>query len=206
MTTTTKRAKYKVCRRLGPGVYEKCQSEKFMLAESRKQKPVKRGRRGGTDFGRQLLEKQKVRFAYGIGERQFRNYVTEAMKAKGVETAARLYTLLEFRLDNVVFRSGLAPTRAAARQLVAHGHVMVNGKRIKVPSYRVKSDDVITVREGSQGKPVFEIHRERIESHQSPAWLVYDHGTYTAKLKGTPDVADASALYDFSAVLEFYSR
>lgn len=206
MTTTTKRAKYKVCRRLGPGVYEKCQSEKFMLAESRKQKPTRGRRRGGTDFGRQLLEKQKVRFAYGIGERQFRNYVLEAMKAHGAETGARLYQLLESRLDNVVFRAGLAPTRAAARQLVSHGHVMVNGTRMKVPSYQVRTTDVVSIREGSRGKTIFEQNRERIEGHQSPAWLIYDHGAYTATFKGTPDVVDVSALFDLGAVIEFYSR
>ena len=207
MTTTTKRAKYKVCRRLGPGVYEKCQTEKFVLAESRKQKGTRpRRRRTMSDYNRQLLEKQKARFTYGVNEKQFSNYVKVAMKEQGLQTAPRLYMLLESRLDNVVFRLGLAPTRSAARQLVAHGHVLVNGTRVKVPSHQVAENDIIEIREGSQGKAVFENRREDIEKHQTPAWLTYDHKAYQGTVIGVPAFDQTTAVFDLSAVLEFYSR
>ena len=134
------KAKYKVCRRLGPGIYEKCQTEKFALAQSRKQALSKMGgrrRRNVSQYGLQLMEKQKVRFTYGVNEKQFHNYVKEALRSKDITPAERLYQMLEVRLDNVVFRMGLAPTRQASRQMVSHGHILVNGKRMKVPSYTV---------------------------------------------------------------------
>jgi small subunit ribosomal protein S4 len=208
MTTVRKRPKYKTGRRLGPGVYEKCQSDKFMLSEARKQKGTRGGkrRRNISEYNTQLMEKQKVRFMYGIGERQFRNYVQEAMAAKGTNAERRLHEILESRLDNIVYRAGLAPTRAAARQLVSHGHVTVNGKRIAVPSHRLGKGNRIAVRERSKAKAIFELRREEMEGHTTPSWLAYDHKTHEGTVKDMPAFDQTTVTYNLGTVLEFYSR
>jgi len=202
-----KQAKYKVCRRLGPGVYEKCQNEKFALAESRKQaqKKTMRRRRGISDYGRQLMEKQRVRFTYGISERQFRGYVDNAVASKE-RASQHLFEQLEARLDNVVYRLGLAITRRAARQMVAHGHILVNGKRMKVPSYNVGSKDVITIREGSKNSGLFTDLDERLGEHQIPEWLQYDNKKREAHLLKDPILSEAVMSYDLTSVIEFYSK
>src|SRR5690348_2193115 len=123
--------KYKICKRLGASVFEKCQTQKFQLAEARAPRKT-RGRRGGSDFGTQLLEKQKARFTYGLSESQFSRYVHEAMEKKGKDSVIGLLTRLESRLDNVIYRAGFVKTRRAARQMVSHGHVLVNGRRVNV--------------------------------------------------------------------------
>lgn len=199
-------AKYKVCRRLGPGVYEKCQTEKFALAESRRQIQRKRKRRRApSDYGRQLLEKQRVRFSYGISERQFRNYVNEAVMSKD-KSSQELFELLESRLDNVVYRLGLTLTRRAARQMVAHGHILVDGKRMKIPSYKVKEGNLITIREGSKEKGIFVDLSERLKEYQAPEWLSYDQKKQEARLLHQPSISEAAGIYDFTSVIEFYSK
>lgn len=198
-------AKYKVCRRLGPGVYEKCQTEKFALAESRKS--VRRGkrRRAPSNYAQQLLEKQRVRFTYGISEKQFRKYVNAAIKSKGV-AAEHLFVLLESRLDNVIYKLGLAPTRRAARQMVSHGHILVNGKRMKVPSYNVDQKDVLSIREGSMNKVFFTNLDEQLKEHVTPVWLSHDIKKNEAKLIGEPLADQASLQFDLTSVIEFYSK
>src|SRR6185312_9992594 len=118
--------KYKIAKRLGASVFEKTQGQKFAIAQERTARNKPRGR-GATEYGKQLLEKQKVRITYGISERQFGNYVAEAMATHGANPAELLHRLLELRLDNVIYRLGLAPTRRAARQMVSHGHITVDG-------------------------------------------------------------------------------
>lgn len=196
--------KYKVCRRLGPGVYEKCQTEKYALAETRKQakSPRTKRRRSLSEFGKQLLEKQRVRISYGIPERQFRNYVKKAGRAKA--PAQELYSLLEKRLDNVVYRLGLAPTRRAARQMVSHGHITVNGRRMKVPSYQVLEKDTVAVREASKEKGLFT--QNELKDTKIPQWLVFEPKQYSAKLTGTPALDEAKDFYDITSVIEFYSK
>src|SRR3989344_5835624 len=124
----------------------------------------KRMRRGLSEFGTQLLEKQKVRFVYGVGEKQFKNYFVKAKAAKGV-TGNLLLSLLEKRLDNTVFRAGLAASRIIARQLVSHGHFLVNGKRVTIPSYEVRLDDSIAIRPKSRPKGIFTALPERIKKY-----------------------------------------
>jgi len=199
--------KYKVCRRLGPGVYEKCQTEKFALLESRRQVQKKRGgrRRSMSDYGRQLLEKQKVRLTYGISERQFRRYVDEALASKE-RASQHLYELLESRLDNVVYRLGLAPTRRAARQMVAHGHIFVNGSRMKIPSYQVTKRDVVTIRHQSREKGMVVDLSERLKEFQTPEWLIYDTNKHEGKLVRQPVATEAVAMFDLTSVVDFYSK
>lgn len=195
--------KYKICKRLGNGVYEKCQTQKFALSEARVKKSFGR-RRNLSDFGRQLLEKQKVRYAYGITEKQLRKYVAAALGAK--EPAAELFKGLETRLDNTVYRLGFAPTRRAARQMVSHGHIQVNSKKMTVPSHVVKKGDAITVREGSKDKAVFVANMDTISAHTAPKWLSADAKKLTASVKAMPEFVASDTVFDLPAVFEFYSR
>jgi len=198
--------KYKLARRLGPGIHEKTMSDKFALREARKKVVFKgRRRRPLSDYGKQLLEKQKVRFTYGVNERQFRNYVAVATKTGG-DAGQTLLNLLESRLDNVIYRMGIAPTRPAARQMVAHGHFLVNGSRTRVPSYKVSVGDEITVREGSLTKPVFEIAREEMKERKAAAWLTPGKDGMSAKIKSTPTVDASEGQFDPTVIIEFYSR
>lgn len=200
--------KYKIAKRLGASVFEKTQSQKFAIAQERRA-TVRRGRgRGPTEYGRQLLEKQKVRITYGLTERKFSSYVREAMGAhgKGTTPSETLHRLIETRLDNVVYRLGLAPSRPAARQMVSHGHITVNGRRTTVPSREVKVGDKVGVREGSKGRAYFENFAERFAERPLPSWLSFDAKGMTGGLSQLPTTESADPAGDLSAVLSFYSR
>jgi small subunit ribosomal protein S4 len=195
--------KYKVCKRLGNGIYEKCQTQKFALSEARAKKTFKR-RRNVSDFGRQLLEKQKVRMAYGIMEKQLRTYVAFALRAG--DQNAELFRILEMRLDNTVYRLGFAPTRRAARQMVNHGHITINGRKMTVPSHRVASGDIIAVRESSKSRPLFTANEKEISERHVPKWLTCNAKTLTASVKNAPELVAAESIFDLPAVFEYYSR
>lgn len=195
--------KYKIARRLGPAVFEKTQSPKFSLRMARK--VPKRGRQP-SDFGKQLLEKQKVRFSYGISERQFENYVLSALETKGVNPLESLFSALELRLDNAVYRLGLAATRRMARQLVSHGHVTVNGKKIRVPSHRLAKGDLVAVRDGSKGSRAFEGHEAAMAEKTVPAWLSGNPKRLEGTVTDTPRTTGSDTAGDLTAVLSFYSR
>lgn len=197
------KAKYKICRRLGTSVFEKCQTKKFELSESRRKR--QRRRRRQSKYGDQLIEKQKVRFTYGINERQFRRYVREALKGKG-DPIESLYRRLEQRLDNVVFRMGLAPTRAMARQLVSHGHIDVNGRRINIPSHTVLPGDVVSVRKRSRDKGPFRDLEEEMEQYATPTWVAFDAKQLSGNIAGNPSYDPTESNMDLTAVIEFYSR
>ena len=196
--------KYKICRRLGPGVYEKCQTQKFVISEG-KRAPVKRGRgpKGGSEYSQQLLEKQKIRFTYGLTEKQFRNYVDKAVETKAGATD-RLFELLESRLDNVVYRLGLAHTRRLARQMTSHGHFTVNGKKSTIPSQQIKVGDKVAIREGSKKSKLFENLEARLKDYTAPNWVAYNSERGEGTVQGKPKNLDT--YLDFNAVLEFYSR
>ncbi|MCF7831542.1 MAG: 30S ribosomal protein S4 [Candidatus Pacebacteria bacterium] len=198
--------KYKLARRLGAGIHEKTQSQKFMLSQARKAKV--RGKRGKplTDYGRQLIEKQKVRFTYGVSEKQFSNYVKRATEKtkKGVSPSEELFISLEMRLDNMVYRTGLASTRPLARQLVSHGHITVNGRKSTIPSQMITLGDKISVREASKSKTVFHDAEKKLNSHQSPKWLQVDSAALTSVMKERPILQDSEL--QFGTVIEFYSR
>ena len=200
-----KETKYKICRRLGPGVYEKCQTQKFALSESRKTPQRGKRRKQTTDYGLQLLEKQKVRFTYGLREKQLLRYVKEAMAQKGVSVYDKLFESVESRLDNVVFRLGLAETRAKARQIVTHGHITVNGKKLNIPSYRVSVGDVVGIRTQSQSKALFADLENKIKNANIPTWLSFDIKKKEGKMTGVPKMGAGEA-FDLRAVFEFYSR
>jgi small subunit ribosomal protein S4 len=198
--------KYKIARRLGSGVYEKTQSQKFMLSEQKRFKSRTGRPKRPTDYGLSLIQKQRVRFAYGVSEKQFSNYVNKSFDSakKGNVPAQTLFKLIESRLDNVVYRAGIASTRAFARQLVSHGHILVNGKKTTIPSYSVKKGDVLTIREGSKDKPVFAELEKQLSATQKSAWLEMDATKKTVTVSGDPK--NPEPFFNFQAVIEFYSR
>ncbi len=192
--------KFKLARRLGAPIFEKCNSPKFSPERPR------RGKSGAprrpTDYSRQLTEKQKVRFYYYVSERQFKNYVNKAMES--AHPARALFELLESRLDSITHRSGFAPTRQAARQMVSHGHLMVNNRRTTVPSMRISVGDVITFREGSRSRRIYTDAVDRTKEHRTPGWMAMDATQMKTKITGVP--TDPDAMLDFQSVIEFYSR
>lgn len=198
--------KYKVARRLGAHLFEKTTGEKFaMRAERYAGKANRKHMRGTTDFGKQMLEKQRVRAMYGIRERQFANYITEIIQGHSANQAARLFDVLERRLDNVVYKLGFCPTRQAARQAVSHGHVRVQGIRVTSPSYRVQKNQVITIKPGSKAKKPFAGLVEARKDYTVPSWLKVDYTTLEGTLLDDPKETGTSMI-DLSQVLEFYKR
>lgn len=197
--------KYKICKRLGNAVFEKCQTQKFALSEARMGK--KRGRRPGamSDFKRQLLEKQKMRYVYGLSEQQLSRYVKESLK-RSENPIETLMKRLEARLDNVVYRMGLAKTRRLARQMVSHGHVTVNGKKMTVPSHQIKSKDVVAIREGSKETGLFATILEDHESNAVPTWISFDLKSLQGTVAAEPTYSTTEILFDPEQVLEYYSR
>ena len=167
----------RLCRREGQKLFlkgERCLSPKCAI-ERRNYPPGEHGkkatfRRKVSDFGMQLREKQKARRIYGVMEQQFRRYFRDATRRKGL-TGAVLLSILESRLDNVVYRLGLADSRSQARQLVRHGHFDVNGRKTNIPSFHVSVGDVISVREISRNKTYFKDRAQIVESTRVPAWL-----------------------------------
>ena len=166
--------------------------------------PGSQRRRKVSEYGIQLKEKQKVKFIYGVLEKQFAAYYTKAANMKGV-TGDNMLRLLEQRLDNVVYRLGLAKTRRMARQVVVHGHIRVNGKKVNIPSYSVKVGDVITVRQKSAESEMFKALREGT-TVLTPKWLTFDAQNLTGTVNALPAREDIDYQVEESAIVEFYSR
>lgn len=200
--------KYKICKRLGNGVFDKCQTQKFALVEEKGKKKRKIGSRPRqmSDFGRQLLEKQKIRYTYGIAEKQLSRYVKEAVAKNGTKPAVQLIENLESRLDNVVYRLGLARSRQMARQMVSHGHITVGERKVTIPSYKISKGMKIGVREGSKGSGLFLNIQEQIKDKVSPLWISFNEKTLEGEVKTNPVVDTTESMFDIDSVLEFYSR
>ena len=158
-----------------------------------------------SDYSVQLREKQKVKRLFGVMEKQFRRYVTEATRREGV-TGEILMQLLERRLDNTVYRLGLAPARPAARQLVSHAHIRVNDKKVTIPSYQVKPGDVITIKAGSMKSPLFSELSDTLKNHEEPSWLKLDAKKLVGTVTGQPVRADSDQFIEEQLIIEFYSR
>ena len=174
------------------------------LAKSSKRQPKRSGRKV-SEYGMQLKEKQKAKFIYGVLEKQFRAYYDKAKTMPGV-TGENLLGLLERRVDNVVFRLGLASTRRQARQLVAHGHITVNGKRLDIPSALVKVGDVIGVKEKSRGTALFKEIAESKNALNVPAWLTADIQNLSGSVTRFPNRDEIDIPVDEQAIVELYSR
>lgn len=197
--------KYKIARRLGAHIYEKTQTAKF--ADSLNRRSAKKGAKRPkplSGYAEQLYEKQRIRFSYGVSEKQFSNYVKLATSLKGVTPADQLFSELESRLDNVVYRLGFAPTRRMARQMVSHGHFCVNKIKSTIPSQKIKVNTEISVREQSKKSVMFENFKDKVKDVNIPSWLTLSPDTLSAKVKGAPVKVDTA--FDFNRVIEFYSR
>jgi len=196
--------RYKKARYLGAPVFRKTQTQKFALRSQAKTKTTKR-RGNKSEYGRQLLEKQKARYSYGVSGGQFSSYVEAALQTKGDNTK-NLLRLLEGRLDNVVLRAGFGLGRSAARQIVSHGHMCVNGGIVTIPSYQVRIGDVITIREGSKSKGIFAKLDEEFKNIKFPAWMSVNVEKKEIKIEGEPTTDKSELLFDVGSVLEFYTR
>ena len=198
--------RFKIAKRLGAPIFEKTQTQKFELSVARRANQ-RTSRRPGqmSDYKRQLLEKQKMRFTYGISEKQLRRYVDEAVE-KSNHPVALLMERLESRLDNVVYRMGLAKTRRLARQITSHGHICVNGKKMTIPSHRVKTGDVLSVREGSRQTGLFINLNETHEAAGLPSWVTFDVKKMEGTIKSSPIYNPTETLFDPEQVMEYYSR
>lgn len=196
--------KFKIARRLGAPIFEKTQGQKYALSLARKEKNVRGRTKPKSEYGKQLIEKQKARFSYGVSEKQFAKYVKESENAE--EPAQKLFRSLELRLDNVLYRSGLAKTRASGRQMAAHGHTTVNGRRVTIPSIKLSVDDVVGIRPGSAESLLFAEVEEKMNQNAAPAWIAVDAKKREAKITGLPVYAPGEQVFDLGVVLEFYSR
>jgi small subunit ribosomal protein S4 len=205
----------KLCRREGEKLLLKgsrCLSSKCPFERDRGYPPGEHGRiaqyrrrRRSSDYNRQLREKQKARRIYGVMERQFRRYLTMAERGHGL-TGENLISTLERRLDNVVYRLGWADSRAQARQLVQHGHFVVNGYRTKVPSYVLDARDVVTVREGSQKTTYFRERLQQMDEGAAPGWLSLDLASWTARVLAVPARDEIDTPLDEQLIVGYYSR
>lgn len=169
--------------------------------------PGQHGARRGrlSDYGLQLREKQKVRRMYGVLEKQFRNYYKEAARIKG-NTGENLLQLLEQRLDNVVYRMGFASTRAEARQLVSHKAVVVNGQVVNIPSFKVRPEDVVSVREKAKKQARIAAALELADQREKPIWVEVDNTKLEGQFKRLPERADLSAEINEQLIVELYSK
>lgn len=184
---STKASKYMERRPYGPGQHGKSRRSKV------------------SEYGTQLKEKQKMKYIYGVLERQFRNYFEKATRMKG-KTGDNLVKLLERRLDNVVYRLGLAPTRRAARQLVVHGHFRVNNEKVNIPSYLLSPGDVISVREKSKKLDVIHNSMRRVKDSSLYSWLSLDKATLSGTFVIVPEREEIPLTVNEQLVVELYSK
>ncbi len=164
-----------------------------------------KSRRKHTEYGLGLLEKQKLRYYYGLMERQFRNVYERALQRRGV-TGEQMLQILETRLDNVVYHLGFANTRAAARQMVSHGHVRVNGRKVNIPSYALKVNQVITVKDHSVSRQLATKNLESATSRAVPDWLSLNKEEFKGVVMRIPTRDEIQPIANEQAVVEFYSR
>jgi len=198
----------RICRREGMKLYlkgEKCVTKCTFERRASPPGMHQQRRRKVSDFALQLREKQKARRMYGVLERQMRNTFDKALETKGA-TGDQLLVLLESRLDNVVYRSGFAKSRAQARQLVTHAHITVNGRRSKTPSRTLRGGDTIAVHESSKSSKYFQDVLAWAKTQPRPSWLEVDPDAFTAKLITAPERGQIEAQVDTQLIVEHYSR
>ncbi len=200
--------KAKLSRREGTDLFLKSARRSLDSKSKADTKPGQHGRTSGqrtSDYGLQLREKQKVKRMYGVLERQFRRYFAEASRKRG-NTGELLLSLLESRLDNVVYRMGLASTRAEARQLVSHRAILVNGSILNVPSAHIKPNDVISVKESAKKQARSEDALNLAEQHGFPSWVSVDKNKKEGVFKSLPDRSEIAGDINESLIVELYSR
>ena len=202
-------SKCRLCRREGEKLFlkgEKCYTAKCAM-EKRAYPPGQHGQRRSrlTDYALQLREKQKLRRTYGILEKQFRGYYTEAARIKG-STGENLLQLLECRLDNVVYRMGFSASRSEARQLVRHNGIIVNGQRVNIPSFQIKANDIIEVKESAKSQTRIKAALDFVEQRGLPEWLELDSKKMQGTFKVMPERSDLPAEINEHLVVELYSK
>ena len=201
----------RLCRREGTKLFlkgDRCFSDKCSVsrrAQAPGQHGVGTGRKRVKEYGLQLREKQKAKRYYGILEKQFKNYFVKADKKEG-QTGENLLTMIERRLDNVVYRMGMADSRREARQLVRHGHFRVNGRKVDIPSYITKKGDVITLREQSRKSPKIKMLVENISARSVPAWISMDKENIQATITALPVRTDIDFPMEGHLIVELYSK
>ena len=202
----------RLCRREGQKLFlkgDRCLSPKCAI-EKRNYPPGDHGkkatfRRKVSDYGMQLREKQKARRIYGVMEQQFRRYFADAARRKGM-TGTTLLSMLESRLDNVVYRLGFADSRSQARQLVRHGHFEVNGRKTNIPSFLTNVGDVVQVRANSQSKTYFKDRSQVMQSNRAPGWLSLNLMTLSGSVQSEPGREDIEIPLNEQLIVEYYSR
>lgn len=177
----------------------------YLGIDKKSNRELKRANRKMSEYGLQLREKQKAKFIYGVLEKPFRNYYEKAQKMQGM-TGANLMVLLELRLDNVLFRLGFGRTRKEARQIIDHKHVLVNGKRVNIPSYLVKAGDVIEIAEKYQSSPRYKEIFETTDGRLVPEWLESDHESFKGTVKELPTREIIDVPVDEMLIVELYSK
>ena len=197
------------CRREGVKLFlkgDKCYSEKCPM-NSRAFAPGQhgQGRSKNSEYGQQLREKQKAKKFYGVLENQFRSYFEMAERRPG-QTGENLLSILESRLDNVVYRLGFAMSRAEARQMVSHGHITVNGRKVNIPSYQVKSGMIVALKETSRGIEKIKANIEANAFRPAPKWLEYDANNMLAKVVAAPAREDVDLPIEEHLIVELYSK
>lgn len=195
--------KTRLSRRVGIKLFPK--DEKILTKRNFPPGMHTKSRRRISDFGSQLLEKQKAKWMYGLFERQFRKYYLRAARRPG-ETGLLLMMYLELRLDNVIYRLGFAQTRPQARQMVSHGFIQVNGKSVNIPSYEVKVGDVISVRKNKENKKLVQTAKAVIVKHKPVDWLQLDAKSLTGKVIDLPDEGSTEKVINPQLIIEHYSR
>lgn len=204
-----KEAVCKKCRRAKQKLFlkgERCFTPKCAMVK----KPYPPGvhgkkRRIVSEYGAQLAEKQKLCQIYNIREKQFKRYFEKASKEKGV-LGDNLLKILETRLDNVIFRLGIAESRSKARQLVSHGHILVNNKKVNLPSFQVQPKSVVKVKKSSLKSALFKDLRTKLKKHKTPSWLSFNKDKLEGKIISWPKREDISVSVDIQMVVEYYSR
>lgn len=198
--------KAKKCRRHGINLYGSDKYDKILQRKPHGPGKTTRDRGGRlSEFGQQLKEKQKARDMYGISERQFLRMYMRATTVAG-QTGDALKQMLERRLDNVVYRAGFAMTRTQSRQFVGHGHFLVDGVRVTIPSFQVEQGQVVTVRSQSKNSPIFPPIIAAHEKYLPPSWLTVDPKAMRIEIKATPPPDSAEQAVDMRQIVEFYSR
>ena len=199
--------KGKIVRRFGINIYG---NPKFDRLLARRQNPPgmhggNKGRRKMSEYGKQLIEKQKLKYTYGLGERQFRITFKRALRNKGI-TGDNLMIMLESRLDNAVFRMGMAPTRDAARQLILHGHLKVNNRRVNIASFQINQNDTVTVKESTRSRGLVQRYVDESISAEIPEWVSIDRDNLKATVDRVPLREEIPTIANEQLVVELYSK
>jgi small subunit ribosomal protein S4 len=202
--------KEKLSRKIGENLGLKAERS-FSPKSAFLKKPYKPGVHGKarhralSEFGTQLLEKQKIKITYSLTEKKLKKYYNDVIRKKGI-TGDLLLSVIEARLDNAVFRGGFAPSRTMARQLVSHGHLLVNNKKVTIPSYPTRAGDVININSRSKNKAVFFDLVNKLKKREIPSWLAVDKTNFEIKIKSAPKTEDLPKNLNVNAVVSYYSR